>query len=331
MNIQYQYKIFSWGFAALPFFILLFLLVLNWKKRVSRRIGDAALVKELTHSHSPFLFLTKFILLALAFGLGLLAAMHPRRPGAADKNNRRGIDVVIALDVSKSMLAVDLQPNRLERARQLISRLMDKMPDDRIGLVLFAGKAYLQMPLTTDHGAARLFVAAASPDAIPQQGTVLSDAMEMSARAFNTKERRFKSVILVSDGEDHDTRAGKVAEEMAAQGVMINTVGIGSAEGSPIIDPATNEYKKDLSGNTVISKLDEHLLKTIAQKTNGVYVRMENSDETINALFKQLSQIEKRATGDTSMLNFTSFYKWPVLAMLLFLLLELFIPEKKKA
>jgi Ca-activated chloride channel family protein len=203
------------------------------------------------------------------------------------------------------------------------------MPDDRIALVVFAGKAYMQMPLTTDHGAAKLFVSSASPNAIPQQGTVLKDAMEMSSLAFNEKENRFKSVILISDGEDHDEDGEKTAVEMADRGVMINTVGVGSPEGSPIIDPATNDYKKDLMGQTVITKLNEESLKTIAEKTNGIYVRLQNSDGAINALQQQLSQIERKAFTDVSLLNYTNYFMWFALGMLLLLFTELFIPERR--
>jgi len=208
---------------------------------------------------------------------------------------------------------------------------MDKMPDNRIGLVVFAGKAYLQMPLTFDHGAAALFVSSASPDGVPQQGTVISDALKMSANAFNSAEHRFKSVILITDGEDHDENAIQTAKELATQGVMVNTVGVGSTGGSVITDPATGENKKDETGNTVISKLNEDELKQIAEKTNGVYIRLQGSDETVNVLTKQLSQIERKAFDDVSLMDYKTGYIWFAAAMLLLLLVENFIPERKKA
>lgn len=293
-------------------------------------MGDARLVKLLTSNFSPALFTTKFILLSAGFALGVVALMNPRQPGAADNVNRKGIDVVVALDVSKSMLATDLAPNRLERAKQFIIKLMTAMPDDRIGLVLFAGRSYLQMPLTADHGSAQLFVGSASPDAIPQQGTVISDALEMSLKAFNPKERRFKAIVLISDGEDHDAEAVKTAEEMAPQGVMINTVGVGSAEGSFIVDPATGQNKTDEFGATVVSRLNEETLRQIAEKTNGIYTKLEDSEQSVSAVKDQLSQIEARAYGDVSLINYKTFYMWFAGAMLLFLLIENFIPERKK-
>ncbi|HEX5654138.1 MAG TPA: VWA domain-containing protein [Chitinophagaceae bacterium] len=330
MNLQFQYKEFIWLLAAVPFFILLFIYLLRWKKRTRKKMGDARLVRLLTGNYSPALFTTKFIVLSTGFALGVVALMNPRVPGSADKLTRKGIDVVVALDVSKSMLANDLPPNRIERAKQFITKLMNAMPDDRIGLVLFAGKAYLQMPLTADHGAAQLYVSSASPDAVPQQGTVISDALNMSVKAFNPRERRFRSIVLISDGEDHDAEAVNTAEELAQQGVMINTIGVGSAEGSFIIDPATGQNKVDATGVTVITRLNESTLQQVAEKTNGVYLHLESSDETVTELKKQLSQIESKAYGDISLLNYKTFYMWFAGAMFVLLLAENFIPERKK-
>lgn len=293
-------------------------------------MGDNRLVKELTSNFSPTLFNFKFVLLLLAIAAGVISAMNLRKPGDTDGLNRKGIDVVIAMDVSKSMLAADLQPSRLERAKQFVGKLMTAMPNDRIGLVLFAGKAYMQMPLTTDHGAAQMFVSAAGPDAVPQQGTVISEALKMSANAFNTVERRFKAVVLISDGEDHDADAVSTAKDLAEQGMMINTVGIGSPEGAYIVDPVTGENKKDETGNPVISKLNEEALKSIAENTNGTYIRLEGSDEAVEAVKKQLSQIESKAFGDVSLTNFKTYYWWFAGAMLILLLAENFIPERKK-
>ena len=331
MGFQFLHKEFVWLFIAIGFFILLFVLVWRWKRKVRNRIGDKNLVSALIDNYSPGLFGLKFSMLSIAFAAGVVAVMDLRKPGGAEGINRKGIDVVIALDVSKSMLATDLAPNRLERAKQLIGKFMNAMPNDRIGLVLFAGKAYLQMPLTTDHGAAQMFVAAASPDAVPQQGTVLSEAMTRSANAFNAAERRFKSMVLISDGEDHDPDALKTAEELAAQGLMINTVGVGDPDGSYIPDPVTGQNKIDpATGASVISKLNEDILKQIAATTNGIYVKLEESDEAVHQLQQQLSQIESKAFGDVSLMNFKAYYWWFAAAMLVFLLAEYFIPETRK-
>ena len=330
MNLQFQYTQFLWLFSALAIFICLFLLLLRWKKNTITRIGDINLVKQLIKNFSSRLFATKFILFSVAFALGIVAVANLRKPGAADNIARKGIDVVIALDVSKSMLATDITPNRLERAKQMILRLMSQMPDDRIGLVLFAGKAYLQMPLTVDHGAAAIFVSSATPDAIPTQGTVFSEALQMSARAFNTKEGRFKSVVLISDGEDHDEETLQAAGDLAQQGVMVCTVGIGSPGGAQIPDSATNDFKRDAMGNIVISKLNEAILQQIAQKTNGIYVHFESGEQTVDALTKQLSQVEKKTFVDVSLLNYKTYYMWFTMAMFLLLIFEFILPERKR-
>ena len=297
---------------------------------MKKRIGDEKLVNFLISNYSSKLFTSKFIILSAAFAVGIVAAMNPRKPGDSDNINRKGIDVAIALDVSKSMLATDLAPDRLERAKQFISKLMNEMPDDRVALVLFAGKAYLQMPLTIDHGAAQMFISTATPDAVPQQGTVISDALKMSANVFNSEDKKFKAVILISDGEDHDETAVTTAKSLAEHGVMINTVGIGSVNGAEIIDPVTGQAKKDEAGNTVISKLNEEELRQISKTTNGVYIRLESSEEAVSVLKSQLSQIDRKAFGDVNMMNFKNYFLWFAAAMFILLVAENFIPERKK-
>jgi Ca-activated chloride channel family protein len=287
-------------------------------------------VGQLISNFSGKLFTLKFILLLLAIAAGTGAIMNLRKPADEEGIARKGIDVVIALDISNSMLATDLQPSRLERAKQFITKLISTLPDDRIALVVFAGKAYMQMPLTTDHNAAKLFVTSASPNAVTQQGTVISEALKMSANAFNTAERRFKAVVLISDGEDHDTETEQTSRELAEQGMMINTVGIGSPEGAHIIDPLTGENKKDETGNAVLSKLNEEGLRSIADNTNGMYVRLQSSDEAADVVKKSLSQIESKAFGDVSLMNFTTYYWYFAGVMLVLLFAESFIPERKK-
>ncbi len=294
-------------------------------------MGEENRINRMIRGYSNRLFLLKFILPALAFAAGVLAIMNPRRPGGGEAIKRKGIDLAIALDVSKSMWAADLAPSRLERAKQFITKLMSEMPDDRIALILFAGKAYLQMPLTSDHGAAQLFVSAAGPDAVPQQGTDISEALQMSARAFISAEKRFKTVILVSDGEEQQDNAVHTAKDLAGQGVMINSIGIGSPEGAVIPDPLTGENKKDEAGNTVLSKLNEDVLRSVAEKTNGIYLRLQNNEEAVAAVKAQLAQIDRKAYGDVSLLNYRTYYLWLAAAMFLLLAADLLIPESYKA
>lgn len=326
--LRFEHINYLTGLFALIVLGGLFAFVLFWKRRTVKKIGDEKLVRELTRKYSPFNFLFKFLMITVCLAAIITGAANLQMPGAEDAVSRKGIDVVIAMDVSRSMLADDIKPNRLERARQLIYKLIDKFPDDRIGLVVFAGHAYLQMPLTTDHAAARMYVQQADPAIVPAQGTVISEALRVSNKAFNSKDRKFKSIILITDGEDHDEQAIPMAQQIAGEGVMINTVGIGSPEGSPILDPSTNDFKKDASGNTVISKLNEQVLQQLAGNTNGVYVHLTEPDQAVTALDAQLSKIEKTATGDNSLREYTSYFQWFLVLALFFLVGEFFYPER---
>lgn len=293
-------------------------------------MGDKNLVKLLMSGYSSRLFLLKNCLLLGAFVTCILAAMNPRRPGKSVSSVKKGIDVAIVLDVSNSMLAADLPPGRLERAKQFIGKLIDAMPDDRFALILFAGKSYLQMPLSADHGSAQFYVAAATTRAVPQQGTVIGAALEMSERVFKADTKNYKSVLLITDGEDHDDAALQTAANLAERGVMINTVGIGSIEGTVINDPATHSPKTDENGNVVVSKLNENLLKEIADKTNGVYVHLQNSDDAVAGIKTQLSQIDKKAYQDIASMSFVNYFMILSFIALLMLLVEIFIPERRK-
>ncbi len=231
-------------------------------------------------------------------GLRVLAAMNLRKPSGDDGILRKGIDIVFALDVSTSMLATDIAPNRLELARQFLSQMIRSMPENRIGLVLFAGKAYLQMPISGDHSAAQMFVANASPDLLPVKGTVLASALEESLKAFGEYEAKYKAVVLISDGEDHDEKALQVSKDMALRGLMVNTVGIGSPQGAFVPDTSGTPKLDPTTGKEVISKLNEAELQQIAANTRGVYVHLTNPSEAIKKISASLSQIDKKVTGD---------------------------------
>jgi len=327
---RFFHKEFVWLFAGILVSTLLFLLILSWKKKVVKRIGDKKFVKALMSSYSPTFFAIKFSLLALALGLGVLAVMDLRKPGGEDSFQREGIDVVVVLDVSKSMLATDLEPSRLEKAKQFISKLIDKMPNDRIGLIWFAGKSYLQMPLSLDHAAAKMYVSTVSTESVPQQGTLINEALEMAIKAFDPREARYKTIVLITDGETHDEDAVSTAKELTDQGLMINTVGLGSPEGTTLFDPSTNQLKKDETGAIVVSRLNEEILRELASTTHGLYVRLQNNDEAVSALLQQFSQIDKKAFPDISNMNLKPYYFLFVIGMLILCITEILIPEKRK-
>jgi Ca-activated chloride channel family protein len=243
--------------------------------------------------------------------------------------NRQGIDVMIALDVSKSMLAQDVQPDRLQRARLLVTRLIDRLQNDRVGLVLFAGRAYLQMPLTSDHSAAKMYVNTASTQSVPTQGTVIAEALTTCNNAFDEKQKKYKAVILITDGEDHDENAMEIAGKMVEEGVVIHTVGVGSTSGSQIIDPDTKELKRAEDGTPVVSRLNEKELINLASKGNGTYQVLVETDAAVKKILEQINTMEKRSVTDKSLIQYRSFFQWFLALALILLIAELVVPERK--
>ena len=327
---RFQHIEFLLVLAAIPVLLLFYYLLMKWKKKSIKKIGDPPLVKQLIQGFSSKLFAFKFILILLGFALCAFAVADLVKPDGSRKINRKGIDVMIALDVSRSMLAEDIKPNRLERAKQVISKIIDKLQDDKVGIVVFAGRAYLQMPLTSDHSAAKMYLATANTDIVPTQGTVISQALKMSYAAFNTKEKKYRSIILISDGEDHDEDALKITQQLTEEGVMINTIGIGSPQGAPIMDPETRDYIKDETGNTVITKLNEEELKNIALNGKGMYQLLGSADETAANIHRKLMTIGQTTLTDSSLTIFKNYFWYFLLAAFIILIIESFIPEKRK-
>jgi Ca-activated chloride channel family protein len=329
LNIQFQYPHAFWLLLVIPFLLLIFVWYQAWKKKAAKRIGDVQLVKALSKNHSSLKTFLKFFLIVIAFACGCVALANPRIPDENSNEVRKGIDVVIALDVSNSMKATDIAPDRLARAKQFIFRLVDNLPDDRIGLVVFAGYGYAQMPLTFDHDAAKLYVAAADPSNISAQGTSIGDAFDKASFLFGEESERFKSIVLITDGETHDENALDKLKELKEKGVMVNTIGIGSPEGSTIMDSA-GRVKTDASGQPVVSKLNEEILQQMALSTNGVYVHLQSAEAAVKQVMQQYSQIDKKALGDTSLLTYQTYYAWLAAPMLLLLIVETFLPDRKK-
>ena len=329
--LHFQYIEYLIALAALPLMVWFYFILIKWKKSSAKKIGDPLLVKELTAQYSSKKFFVKFILFVSAFALCAFAVAGFVEPDGTQKINRRGTDIMIALDVSKSMLAQDIKPNRLERAKQVISRVIDNSPEDRIGLVIFAGRAYLQMPMTIDHAAAKMYLASASPEDVPSQGTVISQALKMCYAAFNPKDKTFKSVLLISDGEDHDEDALKVTKQLAEQGIMVNTVGIGSLQGAPIADPETGQYKTDNKGETVVTKLNQEELSNIAKTGNGIYQLYSNTDYVAKNIKSKLANIgQETMVSDSSYASFRQYFQYILSAAFILLLIEFFVSEKRK-
>jgi Ca-activated chloride channel family protein len=329
--LSFEYKEYLLGILLIIPLGLLFISALVWKKKVTKALGDEKLISQLTKNYSAQRYRLKFILIVFSVTELIFAAANLRKPIPGEKEKKAGIDVMIALDVSKSMWAEDTKPSRLDAAKQFVNALIDHMDDNRVGLVLFAGRAFLQMPLTSDFNVAKLYVSNASPDAVPMQGTVVGDALQLCANSLDTKEKKYKAVVLISDGEDHDPHSTNVLQQLSDDGVIIYTVGVGSVDGAPIMEPGSNTYKTDVNGQTVISKLNETELMQIAQQTGGAYQHLDDVESTANKVASLLDSMEKKAIeSDSDMKQYASFYYFFVLMALLILIAEIFIPETKR-
>ncbi|GAB4093942.1 vWA domain-containing protein [Flaviaesturariibacter terrae] len=316
--------------GLLPLLLLLYIIYRRRRRRALDRIAPPEARYRLLPDVAPGRGTLRFTLFALAFTLGVLALANPRRAAAGDLEARSGIDQVFLLDVSNSMLATDQAPNRLDAARNLLKAVLKARPNDRVALIVFAGHAYAQLPLTYDHGAATLFIETANPDQVSGQGTAIGEALQQAILTFGNEEGRYRTVLLVTDGETHDDEALDRAKELADHGVMINTIGIGSDGGTNIIDPKTHAPHKDENGNIVLSKLNEPLLQQLAAIGKGKYLHFESASSTAPALLGQLATVKNTTLVDKTQLSYDTFYYWLVGPMVLLLLLEAFIPERKK-
>jgi tetratricopeptide (TPR) repeat protein len=331
MNIIFEHTWFLWLLLAVPLAIVVYIYALQQKKKVSNTLGDAHLVQQLTSTYSKQKYFLKFLFAALALLLITLAVANPQIFKKGSNSSKNGIDVVFALDVSKSMLAQDLKPNRLGRAKQLVNKLIDKLENDRIAIVIFAGRAYLQMPLTTDHNAAKMYISSATPQSVPTQGTAIAEALKVSNACFNPTDKKYKSIILLTDGENHEESADDVAENLAKDnGVVINTVAFGLPEGAPIIDELNGQPKIDKEGNTIITKVDEASLQNLAKLGDGIFASFTNTDDVSRQLTNYLATLDKRTVADKSSGDFSSLFLYLLIPALLFLLLDIFLSETKQ-
>jgi Ca-activated chloride channel family protein len=328
--LNFQHTEYLLGLVLLVPLALFFFFALRWKKKVRRELGDERLVNELVKGYSARNYNLKFLFIALAVTLCVIGATNMRKPKAGGKGGgAAGVDIMVALDVSNSMLAQDVKPNRLERAKQVLNKVVDGLDQNRMGLVVFAGQAFLQMPLTSDFASAKVFISNASPTAVPVQGTVIGDALRLCNSSLDTKERKYKTIILITDGEGHDEKLEQAIKDISEFGTVVHTVGIGSPDGAPIFDETTNDYRKDQEGNTIVSKLNEKDLQMIAATTGGEYHHFENADQVANAIVTSLSQMEKKQIGTGEQKSYTSYFQWFLLGALLLLLIEWIIPERK--
>jgi Ca-activated chloride channel family protein len=321
------------GLGVIVPLVILFLMVLRWKKGVKKKLGDAQLIDRLTANYAPRQYTMKFVVLILAISAGVVGLANLRTPAAGEDGieKKAGIDVMVALDVSKSMLCEDVKPSRLDKARQFTNMLISKLGNDRIGLVLFAGQAYLQMPLTSDGEAAKLFVSNASPAAVPVQGTVIGDALEVCNNSLDTKQKKYKAVVLISDGEDHDPKAHEMIQQLRENGVILFTIGVGTTDGAPIKEPGSTEFKVDENGHMIITKLNEKELNELAVKGGGVYYHLEDAAAAASGVAANLGSMDKKLLLSANAgASYASLFPFFVALAVFLLIIESFIPEVKK-
>lgn len=317
-------------FIALPFVFAIYI-YLNIKKRKDvSGIGTLDLVKRMMPELSLKRSYLKFWIVFSALVLGIILVAGPQFGTKVEKVERRGIELVIAVDVSNSMLARDVSPDRLSRAKQMLSRIIDTRKDDQIALIVFAGDAYVQMHLTSDTQSAKLFLNSIDPTLVPLQGTVIGKAIELGINSFSSDKDVDKAMILITDAEDHEGNAMQVAKRAGDAGIMVNVIGIGSVDGSPIPEsPYSDQYKTDTEGNIVVSKLNEQMAREIAQNGKGLFVQADNTNAAMNALESELNKLQTKQMESLAYSEYDE--KFPIIAWILLIVLiaEVCIFDKK--
>jgi Ca-activated chloride channel family protein len=297
------------------------------------RFGSLELLSKITRTKSTSRQYIKALIVLSAYFFLVLSLARPQWGTKLEITARKGVDIVVAMDVSESMLAQDIKPDRLERAKHEVSQFIAALQGDRIGLVAFAGDAFLQCPLTLDYGAAKMFLDVMDPNLIPIPGTAISQAISASRKAFKVEEKKYKVLILITDGEDHEGNAVEEAEKAAKEGIVIYTLGIGSDAGVPIPvhDASGNvNYKKDREGNVVMTRVDVASLERIALVTNGKAYQSTSGGLELERIYKEIRKMEKREMESKHFTQFEDRYQWPLGIALILLILEYFVSERQR-
>ncbi|GEL10238.1 Ca-activated chloride channel family protein [Flavobacterium glycines] len=317
---------------VLPLVVLLFLMNMYWKRRKQKEFGDLEIINKLSPERSVFKPVLKLIVFLLALLCLIIGLVNPRIGTKLETVKREGIDIVFAMDVSKSMLCEDVAPNRLEKSKQIVSQIINQLGNDRIGIVAYAGSAFPVLPITTDYSVAKMFLQGMDTDIVSSKGTSLDEAIKLSATYFDEKSKTSKLLIMLSDGEDHSDGAEAAAEEANKLGMRIVTVGIGTEKGGTIplkVNGVVQGYKRDRNDEVVITKLNQAGLEVIAKETKGGYVSGNNTKEVLDYIKKTLDNIQKTEFESTQMSNFQSQFQWFVGFAFLLLFLDIFLLEKK--
>lgn len=329
-GFRFANPLFLYLFASIPVFIIGFVALNILKRKSVQRLGDLKLVKQMMPELSLKRTYLKFWLTLIAIGFGIIVLARPQYGTKRDKVERKGIELVIAIDVSNSMLAEDIKPSRLTKAKQMLTKIIDERENDKVAIVVFAGESYIQLPMTADNQSAKIFLSSIDPSLVPVQGTAIGSAIDMSMSCFSNNKDVDKAIVLITDGEGHEGNAEQAAEQAADAGVHVNVVGVGSLDGAPIpIKEGSNFMKQDNQGNVVMTKLNEEMCKTIAKAGKGLYVHADNSNTALKSL---QAELEKLQTGQVDGMAFSEYdekFHLFAVAMLVLLFIEILVFDKK--
>ncbi len=333
---MYRYDNIYLLVAAIVAFILIILFKINkkWRDNSIKKIVDKNLFKKVFPDFSLSRIRWKNILSFTGIILIIFSLGRPRWGSKEQEVKKEGIDIIVALDVSNSMLAQDLSPNRLERAKLALLQLIKKLKNDRLGIIVFGGQAYVQLPLTTDYSAAKLFINTINTKLIPTQGTAIGAAIDLGIESFNTKSPTQKAIIIITDGENHEDDAAKLAQLAAEKGIFVYTIGMGSEQGAPIPISGNNNnansgnFKKDREGNTVITRLNENMLSEIATNGKGIFVRASNANSGLDAVMNELEKLEKTEFGSTVFIDYDDYYQYFLVIGIILLLIDFSMSNK---
>lgn len=327
-------KIWFWLLLVIPVIILLFVILIFWQKRTRKKFADAALLKSLAPNRSRSKPAIKLILLILGLAGLIIALVNPKIGSKMETVKREGVDIVFAIDVSKSMEAEDIAPSRLQKSQQLVSQILNNLGSDRVGIIAYAGGAVPQLPITTDYSAAKMFLQALNTDMISSQGTAISDAIELATTYYDDDQQTNRVLFIISDGEDHEGNVEDIAEKAAEQGIRIFTIGVGTEKGGPIPikrNGIVQNYKKNNQGETVITRLNPATLQEIAKATNGTYIQGNNTSEVVEEVTEELQNIEKTEFEAKQFADYKSQFQWFLGIALALFFLDIFVLEKSTA
>ena len=311
----------------IPFFFLIQALVLRLRRRRIRKFGDEKLVRELMPSYAKAKVWVRLTLFSVGFFFFVIGLSRPQIGAKLKEHETKGAEIMIALDVSNSMLAEDYSPNRLERAKLAISRLVDKLRDDRIGLIVFAGNSFVQLPITTDYVSAKMFMNSISTESVPVQGTAIGEAINTAMRSFSSQSEKSRAIIVITDGENHEDDPVAAAKQAAEMGVRVFTIGVGSPEGKPI--PMDGELLKDKDGNIVVTRLDESVLQEVALAGNGVYVRAGNSEFGLNPIIDDIRRMEDEKYSSIVFEEYDEQFMYFLAIALFFFVIEMLVGDRR--